>query len=473
MMDIHAFVNLKTEKTAKVGSEYNVIIFGLDAVSRMNFLRSYPLTYSYLVDKLGAVEMLSYNKVSSNTNPNLMPMLTSYAPSELYCDIVSMDACPYIWKEYSSQGYYTSLTEDAPGISMFNFQRPDFIYQPTDYYIRPLIQAAEEGVLSYDQISAPLCLGPRLSFQYLLDYLEKFVARMRRDRKRFFHYTWATAITHDDMNAAKLGDPHLLASLTRLVESDSLNDTIVILMSDHGYRVGNFRNTVQGQLEDRLPFMFLLMPPSFRERYVRAFENLGWNRKRLITTFDMHETLEDILHLNNLEEKTLGLRELDLIAATQSPYTYPRGISLFLPIPKGRTCLQAGIEMNYCACNYMKLTSLENPIIPTLALLAVSQVNSYVAKFKECAHLQLGNVSMAQHAGGDPEDRWEAYLLTFSTSPGGALFEAMVSRMRWKSNGKWYWHDWGVQGSIARTNLYGNQSACVHDADAKSYCFCQ
>lgn len=65
--DMHAFVhdmphendNDNVDKHEKL----NVIILGLDSVSRMDFLRNMPKTHRYLMDKLNAVEMKGYNKI--------------------------------------------------------------------------------------------------------------------------------------------------------------------------------------------------------------------------------------------------------------------------------------------------------------------------------------------------------------------------------------------------------------------------
>lgn len=65
----HGEVDQITNKTG-----YNVLIVGMDSVSRLNFLRTMPKTADYLKRK-GAIDMLGYNKVGYNTLPNLVPML--------------------------------------------------------------------------------------------------------------------------------------------------------------------------------------------------------------------------------------------------------------------------------------------------------------------------------------------------------------------------------------------------------------
>lgn len=66
VVDMHAFVHKKPHDSDSKSNDLeklNVIILGIDSVSRMDFLRNMPRTYSYLMDKLNAVEMKGYNKI--------------------------------------------------------------------------------------------------------------------------------------------------------------------------------------------------------------------------------------------------------------------------------------------------------------------------------------------------------------------------------------------------------------------------
>ena len=49
--------------------KYNVLVFGTDSVSRLNLHRSMPKTLN-LLNEMGAIEYLGYNKVGDNTKPN-------------------------------------------------------------------------------------------------------------------------------------------------------------------------------------------------------------------------------------------------------------------------------------------------------------------------------------------------------------------------------------------------------------------
>lgn len=73
LLDMHSFIHPKPGMDSNSNPEVkpsvqklNVVIFGLDATSRMNFLRMAPKSYEYLVEELGAVDMAGYNKIGGN-----------------------------------------------------------------------------------------------------------------------------------------------------------------------------------------------------------------------------------------------------------------------------------------------------------------------------------------------------------------------------------------------------------------------
>jgi membrane-anchored protein YejM (alkaline phosphatase superfamily) len=99
-----------------------------------------------------------------------------------------------------------------------------------------------------------------------------------------------------------LGDKPLEETLTYLNENGHLNESVLIVMSDHGSRLDNIRGTPQGQLEDRMPFFYIVVPSWFKQKYPAAWRNLNDNSNRLTSPFDVHETLKNILDMRNLKD---------------------------------------------------------------------------------------------------------------------------------------------------------------------------
>ena len=94
------------------------------------------------------------------------------------------------------------------------------------------------------------------------------------------------------------------------------------------FRFTKIRDSLQGKLEERLPFMSLLFPTSFKEKYPLQFAQLRANEERLTTPLDLHATLKDIVALDGKPSTILSPKD----------GTHPKGISLFKSIPAARTC---------------------------------------------------------------------------------------------------------------------------------------
>ncbi|XP_068083367.1 uncharacterized protein [Anabrus simplex] len=461
LYDFHAFVPAKrdVERHCKNNSEseVSVLILGLDSMSRVNFHRQMPLTLN-LLRQLEAVEMLGYNKVADNTFPNLVPVLAGLSESELKetCWPKSnshFDDCPFMWKDYARSGYRTLFMEDIPYIGMFNYMKKGFLHPPTDYYLRPFMKALDEEIGHSGLETSNRCAGSRLQIEITLDYVEKFVSTFTNGL--YWGLVWTSSLSHDDLNAANLIDPHMRNTLERLSSTNLLNNTVLVLLSDHGSRLGKIRATYQGRFEDRLPFLFFVFPEWFKKRYSSAIDVLQANRRRLTSPYDLHETLMDLLHL-----PTLGFRRVGI-----------RGRSLFgpIPVPLERTCEQAGISDHWCACYKSSFVNPSTDQSEKVAETVVSYINEILQPYPLCAKLQLAGIlevrawqhPMKSQKFGTPS---VDYMITLETTPGGALFEATVVKHGEKLE---------IQSDdISRINRYGEQSACISDFHMKLFCYC-
>lgn len=61
----------RTKVPNKNDTPLSVLFLGIDTMSRMNLMRTMPKTYNYLVEN-DWIDMKGYNKIGSNTFPNLM-----------------------------------------------------------------------------------------------------------------------------------------------------------------------------------------------------------------------------------------------------------------------------------------------------------------------------------------------------------------------------------------------------------------
>lgn len=443
-------------------SAYNVIILGIDNVSRMNFHRTMPKTLNYLLDN-GAIELMGYNKVGDNSYPNLIALLLGHNEAELkkICHPfyhVPYDECPFLWHWYKEAGYYTAFGEDISSLGTFNYLSDGFMRTPTDYYMHPFMFEAQKKVGTYKELNSELCMGDKYFYQVLLDYIDALTTTL--SHSKMFAFFWEITMSHDFLNHPMTMDDNYFEFLKRLEAKEYLDKSIFIVMSDHGIRWGPIRSTKQGRLEELLPFVFILTPPSFKNTYRNAFTNLMINSRRLTTPFDMHETLLDLIDLDRIKDEKVAFR-------TKESYETERGISLFLPVSTNRTCKAAGILDHWCSCQISKKISPLTPKVKDAANQLISQINHSMKDHPRCANLSQADIVSASEMVTVTKDKtdkdWTEYLVVVKTEPGDGVFEATLRN----TNGSW-----SLKGTASRLNLYGNQSWCVDNAHLKLYCFC-
>lgn len=451
-------------------SSYNVIVLGIDAVSRLNFYRTMPKTLSFLKKK-GAIELLGYNKVGDNTFPNLTPMLLGVRDTDLkkICwpnTRNTFDNCPFIWEWYKEAGFYTALGEDSASLGTFNFEKYGFAGSPTTYYLHTFMREAETKAGNNRDFNSYLCMGNRYFYNVLLDYITSLTTTLRSSK--LFGFFWEVTMSHDYLNYPMVMDDSYELLFKQLDASRYLDNTVFILLSDHGIRWGDIRFTKQGRLEERLPLVHILLPPSFQQNYSLAYDNLKMNTKRLTTPFDMFATLSDLVNLDAIKDEKI-------VARCDQPYAEDRSISLFLPIPRNRTCRTAGIDDHWCTCHKGRKLHARSSEAKEAAQFMVSHMNKLLEVHGQCARLALDEVLEAteMEAGtpGAGEDGWRELLVVARAAPGGGVFEATLRRTA-RAGRALPGAPWALAGSVSRLNLYGDQSRCVHHYQLKLYCFC-
>lgn len=443
---------------------YNVLVLGIDAVSRLNFYRTMPNTANYLRKK-GAVEFKGYNKVGDNTFPNLVPMLMGIKVTELKktCypyDTATFDNCPFVWEWFKQAGYYTALGEDASNLGTFNYIKTGFSIGPTDYYLHTFMVEAIEHVGACKDFNSFLCMHDTYFYKVLLNYIEQLTWRL--SNKKLFGFFWEVSMSHDYLNYPMKMDDDYLKLLTKWETSGYLDKTIVIIVSDHGMRWGDIRHTKQGRLEERLPLLYILPPQSFQNNYKEAYNNLKLNSKRLTTPFDVHATLSDLIDLKNVEKDTIAVR-------SSGDYAEKRSISLFLPVPENRTCVMADIDDHWCTCHEEVALTKDNPQAFEAAKTLVLLINDMLKDYPQCAKLDISKmVAVTEIKDGEAvrdESTWKEFMVVVKTAPGHGIFEATLRQDSTDLS-------WKLIGTPSRLNLYGDQSRCVDHYQMKLYCYC-
>lgn len=119
--------------------------------------------------------------------------------------------------------------------------------------------------------------------------------RAYRNRRPQFVFSFHGELSHDSINLVGVADDDITEWLKSLQTNGLLDRTIMIVMSDHGNRFAEVRNTLQGKLEERLPFFSFAFPDAFKSKYADAYTQFKHNVDRLTTPFDVHQTLVDLI----------------------------------------------------------------------------------------------------------------------------------------------------------------------------------
>lgn len=457
--------------TTNDAEKYNVVVIGVDSVSRLNFHRQMNESASILLNQMHAIELFGYNKVADNTYPNLMPALGGLDEDEMQAACMpnkndTFDQCHFIWDEYKRRNYTTMFAEDMAWIGLFNYFKNGFSRAPTDYYFRTFINECESNSGAQQEGNAYMCLGGQRTIDLFIAYMNKFLAYANDTNMLHFSFFWTSAYTHDFFNYPGLMDAVFAKFLRNYSTSRAINNTFLLVMSDHGLRFGSFRNTYQGMMEERQPFLYLIPPTNFARKYPVAMRNLVMNKHALTSHFDLYETLRDLYDLTTLTTTALKQRTEELREADPMP----RGISLFLPIPTNRTCIAAGISSHWCTCHERQEIPKNDQRVVDAARKVINTMNELLEGHPLCQKLSLNSISDAnlgvsnRAINNNTANNFADINVRLQTKPGFGEFEATV---RVHDNG-----ELNLTGSISRTNLYGKQSSCVDDYHLKLYCFC-
>ncbi|CAK9294183.1 unnamed protein product [Gordionus sp. m RMFG-2023] len=233
-----------------------------------------------------------------------------------------------------------------------------------------------------------------------------------------------------------------------MIESHRLKNTFIFLFSDHGLRFGTFRQTLNGMLEDRMPFLLAIPPDDF------------------FTNYNQDET---IFRTNNL-------------------------------VPKTRTCESAFIPAHYCPCNWikpyppklLKKTSLDNhsslasdlsklikhvnelKLHTIMNAIPVTRDYSTPRDFEMLSNLNInkgiarkGDMNGIELSKFEVSKLLKGFVLVFKISPNDAVFEATLNFAR--LNVSKIFDD---ITDISRLDWYGSNSYCVDDPLIQTFCHC-
>ncbi|KAH8333174.1 hypothetical protein KR074_010263, partial [Drosophila pseudoananassae] len=448
----------------------SVLILGIDSLSQMVFLRNFPFLTG-LLSYLPNTALWGYSRVGLGAYENVMALLSGRSIDELDPDWptpedetkspsdVEARGPHFLWEKFKAAGYRTAYGEDTAQSFASRTERWRFAREFPEYNLHPIMLEMDRYTrYSIDVREMIHCTAGREFGGVLRDFITSLVPHFKQSP--FFSFFWESQGVEEYYQYSRTLDVAYLMLLKRLEEENILNKTLVLLVSGHGLRKGNYRMSYQGMQEESQPLLVAIYPEWLKAKYPRAISNLETNSRRLVTPYDLHETLEDVLHLDQLKDSNLQKRMRDL--ESKDGKNMPRGISLFLPIPDARTCDMAEIPSLFCFCRDLTEVPTDDGLVLRCSRFLVKSINEMLKPYPMCQQLRLHMVLVAYFVDFGEESFIYELRLRVKTMPGEGVFEGTV-RLTDQMH---------LTSPINRISRYLSRSTCIEEPYIKTMCHC-
>jgi hypothetical protein len=320
------------------------------------------------------------------------------------------------------------------------------------------------------------CCNGRPAYLIHLEQIKLQLDRMGKTQENtdipYFSFNFNHDYTHDYLAVPDDFDKSLKELLVDLQRDGALDNTLVIFFTDHGKRGDDYSRTDQGRVEHHSPFLSIRLPKSLQNTHFSTM--LKHNKNKLITNFDIYQTLKQFLYMNKYPLRQMDAKCRGEFVKNSKQIRSQRGVSLFENIPTNRSCCDALVSFLYCPCfNSSILTEAQlSRLIGASSLIDLKsyltlQLNSITQSLRnKCAQFEFKEFLKIKEKRG-PNDCLYEFL--FQLTPGNVIFHTKLSYDDNKKN------KFKILNRIVRSNLYRNQSKCIEQLkkpNLMQYCYC-
>ena len=333
------FKNLEKDKLPRYK---NILFIFIDSLSRAHFIRKMKKTQKFLEqyygynDKYEFYQMVKFHSLLFFTMPNVNPMF--------YGESMFNKNGTHLIRAFKEKGFITAQCNNICGRELYDLEKKynlnldyeDFDHENIAMFCDPNYFKNESP---YTAFIGPYalkrrCLYGKDTFEYIFEYAEKFWQAYNNEPK-FLRLAFQEA--HEGTGeVVTLLDNALYDFLIDFQNRGYLDNTAIFFVSDHGNNMFGFNEIFRFEdymLEKSLPSWFMLLPKCNNNTEVEIIKS---NQQKLVTAYDIHETLIDILNLDK-----------------NSNYRSKKGKSIYKPInSKERNCnfYQKEIGSEWCRC---------------------------------------------------------------------------------------------------------------------------
>lgn len=219
------------------GSRY---VLNKQLSNTVNFIRSLRKDYKIY-------EMLRYHVIGYNSRPNYPPILFGKEYDSYKSEHIS------IFQEYNKEGYITIDLEMAGDYGERFYLKSVKNITSFDHSLHILSYQKEYMNRRYSSKSR--CLGKKQIHQYGFEYIKKASQYYHKQNQPFFIFQ-SFMDSHDgSFSSTPRLDNDIVDLFSYLHNNTIMEDTIIILCSDHGMHYGRYYKTKFGRIDHKLPLL--------------------------------------------------------------------------------------------------------------------------------------------------------------------------------------------------------------------------
>jgi hypothetical protein len=344
-------INEKRKLSRKYPVKFNnIYMIYLDAISRNNFIRKLKKSTKIIEQILytnknkekqfqnyNAFQFFIYHNFNGVTQGNFFPIF--YGNNRKSLKGIS------ILKFFNEKGFITAAAHNSCNKEIFDWPKvnksvefSEFDHENVAMFCDPNFEDKNHkwSMRSGKSSIFRKCLYGRDSFKYNFEYILQFLEAYKNERK-FFRITFGDG--HEGTNEIiKYIDNSLSSFILKILKNYFDDKTALIILSDHGPNIPGPYDILfyEEKMTEQFLGLLLFIIPNV-EKYNSS--DILFNQQQFITTYDIHDTLLDMININKYKNKNILSN---------------KGQSLFKKIKrKSRSCLNFTVEIKDCFCqNY-------------------------------------------------------------------------------------------------------------------------
>ena len=149
------------------------------------------------------------------------------------------------------------------------------------------------------------CFYGKDSFEYSFEYILQFLEAYKKERK---YFRIAFGDGHEaTTEVIKYIDNSLSNFILKLLNNYFTDKTAIIIMSDHGAHIPGPHDILfyeEKMIEKYLGLLILILP----NKNINNLENIIFNQQQMITPYDIHDTLIDMININKYNYQNLNTK---------------------------------------------------------------------------------------------------------------------------------------------------------------------